>query len=356
MFLANGGQGSAAAERATRFAAAAPYPSHVILRCGSRRNSIRTMIRQIRNRRPDLIYCVDLALVPLLVSVIGRPSARLVVDTGDYPSAFLAHVGASRGRIAAARLMEEWAYRRADAFVVRGFHHAAVLRGQGVREIHVIPDGVDLRLAGQPADVTLRRHLGLSDVLTVGISGHFTWYDELGGGLGSELIRMLALLPHLNVHGILIGDGVGLPHLHRLATKLNVKDRLHFFSQIPYGEYFRYLKLIDVCLLTQTNDRASWVRTTGKLPAYMAAERYILSSAVGTAESLLPSCMLVPYHGSWDDDYPQRLAVRVGGVVKDPGLLEQGRQLRPLAADFDYDRLADLAGTLISALLDGISI
>jgi glycosyltransferase involved in cell wall biosynthesis len=248
--------------------------------------------------------------------------------------------------------MEEIVYRRATAVVVRGRHHAAVMRGQGVRRVEVIPDGVDLSIVKPVADTDLRALLGLSDVLTVGIAGHFTWYEALGGGLGWELVHALARLRDLPVHGVLLGDGPGIAHLRLLAAELGVADRLHILGRVPYAQYARYLGLIDICLITQTNDPSSWVRTTGKLPGYLATGRYVLASAVGTVVDVLPDEMLIAYEGRWDETYPQKLADRLRSLIAEPGRLAAGSSLRAKASEFEYSRVATQGADLIAALLD----
>lgn len=351
VFVANGWVDSAAAERGSRIAAATAGRTHLLTRREGRLGTGKELVGQARSLSPDLVYCVDLAAVPVAVGLLSGRHAKLIVDTGDHPSAFLRQVGAQRARIAAARLMEEVVYRRAAAVVVRGRHHEAVVRGYGVRRLAVVPDGVDLSVVRPITDLDLRARLGLSDVLTVGIAGHFTWYDHLGGGLGWELVHTLARLKDLPVHGVLIGDGPGLSHLRVLAAELGVGDRLHVLGRVPYEHYARYLGLIDVCLLTQTNDPSSWIRTTGKLPGYLAAGRYILASAVGTAVDVLPESMLVPYEGRWDETYPNRLAERVRGLVQDPSHLEAGARLTTLALDFEYSRIAAQASRVIADVL-----
>jgi glycosyltransferase involved in cell wall biosynthesis len=309
------------------------------------------LVREARSLQPDLVYCIDLAAVPVAVGVLAAPTARLVVDTGDYASAFLRQIDAGRARVAAAMLMEEVVYRRASAVVVRGHHHAAVMRGHGVRRVEIIPDGVDLAIVKPMADTDLRARLGLSDVLTVGIAGHFTWYETLGGGLGWELVHALARLRDLPVHGVLIGHGPGIARLRLLAAELGVTDRLHVLGRVPYEQYARYLGLIDVCLLTQTNEPSSWVRTTGKLPGYLAAGRYVLASAVGTVADVLPDEMLITYEGRWDEAYPQKLADRLRSLIENPGRLAAGSDLRAKASDFEYSRIAAQAADLIADVL-----
>jgi len=311
------------------------------------------MAREARHFRPDLVYCIDLAVVPLAASAIACPTVPLVVDTGDYPSAFLRTVKAGLSQVTAALLMEQFVYRRACAVVVRGQEHARVMRDHGVEAVSVIPDAVDLDLVKPASDPGLRRQLGLADVLTVGIAGHFTWYDRLGGGLGWELVHALELLADVPVHGVLLGAGPGCDRLRELAHRVGVLERLHILGRVPYDEYGRYLSLIDICLLTQTNDPSSSVRTTGKLPGYLAAGRYILASAVGTAATILPESMIVPYAGAWDPTYPTRLAERIRALVADPSLLQEGAGLRGMASAFSYPRAAEQAGRLVDAILDG---
>ena len=353
LLIANGSAGSAAATRAERIAATlSECTTKVLLRDSSARGTALGLIAEARRFDADLTYCVDLASVPLAVALLSHPRTPMIVDTGDYPSAFLRLVGAPLWKRLAARAMEAVAYRRSAGMVVRGKHHAAVLRGHGVHNISVIPDGVDLAVVKAIDDPALRQHLGLTGVLTIGIAGHFTWYDKLGGGLGSELVQVLAHTRDLRVHGVLIGNGPGLVRLRILADELGVADRLHFIGSVPYGDYGRYMSLIDVALLTQTNDPSSWIRTTGKLPGYLALGHYVLASAVGTAADILPAEMLVPYRGRWDEEYPEHLAERVRALVTEPARLAAGQSLTALALPFSYERIAEQAANFIMSTLD----
>jgi len=333
--------------RATRIAGALDgFEVEVLCRKGSRLADARRFATAAR--RADVVYAVDLASAPLLGARFRSSSAKLVVDTGDAPSAFLRVVRAPRSEIAAARLMETYAYRSARAFVVRGTHHPRFLREQGCsKEVHVVPDGVDLDAFRAVDGDGLREQLGLTDAFTIGIQGHFTWYPRLGGGLGWELLHAIAVRPDLDLHAVLIGDGPGLCELRRLAGGLGISDRLHVIGRVPYRSLAAYLAVCDVCLLTQTNDPASRVRTTGKLPVYLAAGRYLLATRVGTAVDVLPDEMLLDYHGAWDHSYPARLADAVARVEQDPARVEKGWALRELAPRFDYRSIAGQAADVV---------
>jgi hypothetical protein len=83
------------------------------------------------------------------------------------------------------------------------------------------------------------------------------------------------------------------------------------------------------------------VRTTGKLPLYMACGKYVLASSVGEATRVLPKEMLVSYDGARDDGYPARLAERVRALVTHPDRLDAGLANVDVARrEFDYDVLA----------------
>jgi glycosyltransferase involved in cell wall biosynthesis len=354
IFLANGALGSAAETRASRIARELKCASSAVLhRSGSRVRDLARQVQTVSRARPNVTYAMDLALVPVLAGAAAKRSGRFIVDTGDAPADFFDLVGAPLHIRKAARLLERVGYGSADLIIVRGRHHEQALRKAGHENVLTIPDGVDLDVFRPSEDPELRQRLGLSEAFTVGIQGHFTWYPSLGGGLGWDLVHAIAARRDLPIHAVLIGDGPGLEELRTLARSLGVADRLHVIGRVPYVELARYLSLCDVCLLTQTNDASSWVRTTGKLPCYLATGRYILASRVGTASDLLPEEMLLEYIGHWDASYPERLAERLAHVLEDPARREKGLALRPLAAPFDYTVVSRQAAAAVEGVLGG---
>jgi glycosyltransferase involved in cell wall biosynthesis len=154
------------------------------------------------------------------------------------------------------------------------------------------------------------------------------------------------------VKGLIIGDGSGLPELKARCVARGLQDRIVFLGRIPYDDLPRYLNLMDICLSTQTNDAAGQVRTTGKLPLYLACGRFVLASDVGEAGRVLPPRMLVPYNGTIDLEYPSRLADRVRSLLKHPGSLQQQAECVAIAqTHFDYDILAASVRQTICKLL-----
>lgn len=345
LFLANGKENSAASERASRIAAAVTARGAEVT-IASQQNGRSDLLREGFRlaRRNDVIYAVDLAIATIVPAIASR--ARLIVDTGDAPSLFLDLVSAPLWKRTAARIMESFAYRRASAFVVRGEGHLDVLPASVRRHTTVIPDGVDLDLVRPVYSSDLRHRLGLDGLTVIGMSAHYTTHTTLDLPLGLELIRAVDLCRDLPVGGLLIGDGAGLPHLVAEIERLGLCDRIKAVGRVPYPVLGQYLSAIDIALLTQTDDPSSRVRTTGKLPVYLAMDRFVLASRVGTAGRILPEEMLVDYDGTQDPMYPARLAERIRALITRGNPVPAGA-MRALAERFDYDRIASEAADVV---------
>jgi hypothetical protein len=222
---------------------------------------------------------------------------RLVIDTGDAIGALAEAMGRSPGWGASSP--GRWSGSRSPPRTrssCGGSAHREWLAPRGIRAT-VIPDGVDLAQF-RPLDVRdLRARLGLNDRLTIGVLGSVVWNRKTGSCYGWELVELIGRLRDHPVAGILIGDGSGLEPLRRHARALGIEHRILFFGRRPYEELPRLINLIDVCLSTQTDDLPGRVRTTGKLPLYLACGRHVLASRVGEAARVLPEEMLVLMRG-----------------------------------------------------------
>ena len=160
-------------------------------------------------------------------------------------------------------------------------------------------------------------------------------------------------LPNQPVRGVLIGDGSGVVELRRRCESYGVADRMEFAGRVPYADLPGWLQHFDVCLSTQTDDAIGWARTTGKLPLYLAAGRYILASRVGEAARVLPEEMLVDFHGSVDPEYPNRLANRVEKLIARGTDFSHRPECVALARQhFDYDLLASRLAELLAGVLE----
>jgi len=249
-------------------------------------------------------------------------------------------------------MLERFALATADHIVVRGSFHKDLLATEGIAST-VIPDGVDLT-AFSPLDGRVaRERLGIDGQLTIGMVGSCVWSPNLQIAYGWDLVELLGYLRDDNVRGIFVGNGSGIPHLRRRARELGVEHQIVFTGRQPMNDLPDLLAACDICLSTQTNDVAGNVRTTGKLPLYLACGRYVLASRVGEARFVLPSEMLVPYEGTVDRAYPARLAERVAAIARDRSTLQRGSEGVAIARKhFDYDMLSVRLATVLGGACD----
>jgi glycosyltransferase involved in cell wall biosynthesis len=184
------------------------------------------------------------------------------------------------------------------------------------------------------------------------VVGNCVWSPVRQTCYGWELVELIRLLrdrlPAGAVRGVLIGDGSGIAVLRRRCGEYGIASLVEFGGRVPYKELPAWLRRFDICLSTQTNDVIGRVRTTGKLPLYLAAGRFVLASRVGEAARILPPQMLVEYNGGVDLEYPARLADRVVELIGAGTDFGHRPECAALArAHFDYDQLAPRVARVI---------
>jgi glycosyltransferase involved in cell wall biosynthesis len=156
------------------------------------------------------------------------------------------------------------------------------------------------------------------------------------------VVEAMAHLCDVDVGALLVGDGDGRIRLEERARALGVSHRIRFVGRVEAVELLPYLLAMDVCVSTQSNDTPGWVRTTGKLPLYLAAGRYVVATDVGEAHRVLPGVgCLLPYRGVRDDEHPRRLAGHLRVLATERSQLQSADAGPEVwAREFDYDMLA----------------
>jgi glycosyltransferase involved in cell wall biosynthesis len=306
--------------------------------------SILRFITMLARWRPAVSYVFDMSYSGVLAGALHRWAAgnHIVIETGDAIYELARSTG-SRGRVGLwlTRCLEKFSFHVADRVVVRSHGYRDWLLGQGIPAA-VIPDGVSTGQFTPLAVADLRRQYGLEGVLTVGLVGWSMWSDKLQMCYGWELVELIRLLKGAPVKGVLIGGGSGIPRLRALCREYGIEEQILFLGYIPFEQLPRHLNLLDVCLSTQTNNLVGQVRTTGKLPLYLATGRYVLASRVGEAAQVLEEDMLVPYEGLKDHLYPHKLASRIAVLLKHPERLRSSeRNVSVAKTHFDYSVLAE---------------
>lgn len=356
-FIVNGVANGAMAQRAQAFARRiSQHDVQIAYRSANRIVSIFVFLSFLLRTRPSVTYVFDISYSGVLAAALYRVvfGNRLVIDTGDAITELARSMGRSRVGLLLTWLLEKLALRVADRIVVRGSFHRELLARAGINA-EVIQDGVDV-VSFTPHNVSeLRKQNALDGVLTIGLVGSSIWSEKLQMCYGWELVETIRLLNGQPVKGIMIGGGSGIAHLKARCRKYGIEDRVLFLDYVTYDQLPRYLSLIDVCLSTQTNDVVGNVRTTGKLPLYLAAGRFILASNVGEAARVLPKEMLVDYDGVKDETFPVKLAVRIAALLIDPEKLSQRKSSVALARQhFDYSMLARRVEVVIGQAIKNV--
>jgi glycosyltransferase involved in cell wall biosynthesis len=295
--------------------------------------------------RPDIIYVMDMAYTGVLAGSISKQliGCKLVTDTGDVTFELAKSSGSySPIQLGLIHWIEQIALQQSDCLIVRGSYHKTWLAHQGMTRVEVIPDGIDLATIPEvktDSDIKqLRNDLGLSNYLVVGLVGSMTWSERHRMCYGWDIIEALAYLKDLPVKGLLVGDGDGRAILEERALQLGVEEQVTFVGKVPYKCLPTYLAAMDVCVSTQSNDLVGMVRTTGKLPLYLACGKYVIATHVGEASRVLPGVgCLLPYEGVRDEQHPIRLANQLKVLLNQPELLRVSHQARQVAQEnFDY--------------------
>lgn len=349
--VVNGNPASAMGERAAAFASrlADRFDCQPVFRPDRGVRALGDMVRELLALRPAVCYVLDLAAAGVVAAgvvkhTLGTP---FVLDTGDAVVELGRVLGRGAMGMTATRAIEAYALRAASAVVVRGSFHRDLLRRRGVNATF-IPDGVSV---GQFAPT--RPLSGATRPLTIGLVGNSVWVTSRQTCYGWELVELVRLLRgRVPARGVMIGDGSGIERLKRRAAEVGVSDLIEFAGRVPYSDLPNRLRDLDIALSTQTNDVVGNVRTTGKLPLYLAAGRFVLATRVGEAARILPAPMLVDFTGDTDPSYPLKLAERVAELVRQNTDFTHRPECVALAGEhFEYDSLALRVAAVIDLAL-----
>lgn len=353
-FVVNGGPGSPMGLRAQAFAARlqSQFAIRLFYRSASRFRSVIRLTLELLQWRPRVCYVFDMAAAGVVAAALCKAltRSRIVVDTGDAITALAWSLGRGRiGRCLTAAL-ERFSLAISDRIVVRGSYHREWLQSKGY-DAEFVPDGVDMKkFRPQPVD-EVRDRLAAKSQRTIGIVGSSVWSERLQQCYGWDLVEVIRILQDRSVVGLLIGDGNGIKILQSRCREYGIVDRVRFVGRIPHEQLPQYINAIDVCLSTQTNDLVGQVRTTGKLPLYLACGRFVLASKVGEAARVLPDDMLVDYEGSFDRSYPSRLADRLRELLhRKPPWPSQSECVELADRYFSYDHLAQRVGCVLTSV------
>jgi len=241
-------------------------------------------------RRADVIHVIH---PPITVALAGWFLSRLwrvpfTLEIQDMWPETLAATGMVRNKtiLASVARFSGWVYRRAAAIRVISPGFRDNLTGKGVPpdKIHVISNWVDTEFYRPVGlDVEFGRTLGLSaDRFNVMFAGTIGLAQNL-----QTLLEAAGLLRDLpNVHFVLVGDGLDLPHLRKLAKDRRLEN-VTFLGRRPPEDMARIYSFAAGLLLHLRDDPLFRITIPHKLFAYMAVGKPVLAAVLGDVADIV---------------------------------------------------------------------
>jgi len=187
------------------------------------------------------------------------------------------------------RALETRVAKAADALftICHGLKDDLAARGIPAERVHVMPNGVDLTLFGDPPprDDALAAQLGIAPgAPVIGYIGSFYAYEGV-----DDLIAAMPLLrrSHSDARLLLVGAGPMDAAWRAAAATLPEPDAVIFAGRVPHTEVERYYSLVDVLAYPRKAQRLTDLVTPLKPLEAMAQRRLVAASSVGGHRELM---------------------------------------------------------------------
>lgn len=239
-------------------------------------------IREIvRDKEIDVILSTNI-LPSFMANFAGVP---VVFDYLDHleESASIYYPGSAFGRLVKTGVswITRYNLRHARSVITVTEELAQFLKGLGVKDVAVIPNGVDTQILKPiPADEA-KRALGLKGQVIGYVGSLEHWVD---------LETVVQALPRLDAMLLVVGPGLFTDYgdlIKKMAENLDVSDRIRFTGAVKYSELGRYISAMDIGLNPLKKMKKNEYAAGGKVFNYLACGRPVLSSRMISLERLL---------------------------------------------------------------------
>ena len=240
-------------------------------------------IREIvKDKKIDVVLSTNI-LPSFAANFVGAPVVFDYLDHLEesasiyYPSSAL---GALVQRVV--RFITRYNLRHAASVITVTNELSQFLHRLGVRDVTVIPNGVDTKALRPIPKEEAKRSLDLSGVAVIGYVGSLEhWVD---------LETVVQAMPDLDVTLLVVGPGLFTDYgneIKSLAEKLGVSDRIVFTGAVKYEGLSRYISAMDVGLNPLKKMKKNEYAAGGKVFNYLSCGRPVLSSRMISLERLL---------------------------------------------------------------------
>jgi PEP-CTERM/exosortase A-associated glycosyltransferase len=318
---------------------------------------LRLRICELLSKRPvDLIH----AHSPCLTGLAGLQASRkfnlplvyemralwedAAVDHGDTRPNSL--------RYAAARMLESWVLRRADALVCicEGLKREILHRGVPAERVTIVPNGVDTAqfAFARPRDRQLADHFGLGPHPVLGFLGSLYAYEGI-----ELLLRGVSLLcaRGVAVNCLVIGGGPEENAIKKRIRELELEECVLPIGPVPHVDIGRYYSLIDLLVYPRRRTRLTELVTPLKPLEAMAQGKLVLASDIGGHREMIrdgeTGILFTP-------DSPEALANAVSRLLEHrerwAAIIEKAR--RYVEAERNWSRSVDAYTAIYDAAIE----
>lgn len=235
----------------------------------------------VREMGIDVILSANI-LPSFAANISGAP---IVFDYLDHleESASIYYPGSALGEIIkyVVSFITKFNLRHARSVITVTKELKEYLLGVGVKDITVIPNGVDTNVL-QPLPMSeAKKSLGLNGTVLGYVGSLEHWVD---------LETVVEALPGLDATLLVVGPGLFTDYgeeIKRLAEDLGVAERVIYTGAVPYQELSRYISAMDIGLNPLKMMKKNEYAAGGKVFNYLACCRPVLSSRMISLEKLL---------------------------------------------------------------------
>jgi glycosyltransferase involved in cell wall biosynthesis len=155
------------------------------------------------------------------------------------------------------------------------------LQDLGIKDITVIPNGVDTRVLRPMPMEEAKRVLGLKGNVLGYVGSLEHWVD---------LETVVQALPKLDATLLVVGPGLFTDYgnlIKKMTEELGVADRVVFTGAVKYSELSRYISAMDIGLNPLKMMKKNEYAAGGKVFNYLSCGRPVLSSRMISLQRLL---------------------------------------------------------------------
>jgi len=238
----------------------------------------------IKEQNIDII--VSSNILPSFIINFIHGKVPIVIDYLDHfeESASVYYPKSFFGKIVqtGVRFLVHFNLKHANSTITITKEFESFLHSVGVKEVCVIPNGVDMAVFKIIPTAEAKKNLGLADMPIIGYVGALEYWVNLES--------VIEALPDLKVTLLIIGPELFTDYEDRIkdmAKSFGVEDKIIFTGRVEYSELYKYICAMDIGLNPLKSVKKNDITVGGKVFNYMACGKPVLSSRMRALENLL---------------------------------------------------------------------